>query len=103
VSFHRAVYLLFSLNLIDAIVTIIWVRSGVAPEANQLMASLLDGGVILFLGVKLGMGVITCVTLLYGSGFRLARIGVAVALVVYAGVMLSHVLTGIAASGYLNL
>ena len=102
-NFHRAVYLLFTLNLIDAVVTIIWVRSGMAPEANHLMASLLDSGVLPFVAVKLGMGVVTCMTLLYGSGFRLARIGVAVALVVYAGAMLSHILTGIAAYGYLTL
>ena len=102
-SFHRAVYLLFTLNLIDAIVTIVWVRTGTAPEANLLMASLLDSGVFPFVAVKVGMGVVTCVTLLYGSGFRLARIGVGIALFVYAGAMLSHILTGFAAYGYLTL
>ena len=101
-TFHRAVYLLFTLNLIDAVATILWVQSGTAPEANQLMATLLDGGVAPFLAVKLGMGVVTCATLLYGSGFRLARFGVGLALLVYAGVILSHVLTGFAAYGYLT-
>ena len=101
-NFHRAVYLLFILNVVDALVMIGWVRSGLAPEANHLMAGLLDMGDAPFLAVKLGMGVLTCATLLYGSGFRLARIGVAVALVVYAGAMLSHILTGFAVSGYLT-
>ena len=102
-SFHRCVYLLFSLNLIDAIVTIIWVRSGTAPEANHLMATLLDSGVLPFLAVKIGMGLVTCLTLMYGSGFKLARVGVTVALVAYAGAILSHILTGFAAYGYLTL
>jgi hypothetical protein len=102
VNVHRAVYLLFSLNLVDAIVTIIWVRSGLAPEANHLMATLLDLGVLPFLLVKLGIGAAACATLIYGSGFRAARIGVAVALVVYMGVMLTHVVTGFAALGFLS-
>jgi hypothetical protein len=90
------VYLLFSLNLVDALVTLVWVGGGFAPEANHLMAALLDWGVLPFLLVKIGMGAFTAAVLLYGSEYRLARIGVAIALVAYIGVIGTHVLTGIA-------
>lgn len=100
---HRdAVCILFVLNFIDALITIVWVRTGIASEANTLMAALLDNGVQWFLLVKIGMGVITCLTLLYGSQYKLAKIGVAVALIAYAGAIGSHVLTGMVAFGTIN-
>ncbi|HEX6127285.1 MAG TPA: DUF5658 family protein [Pyrinomonadaceae bacterium] len=95
----RAVFLLFLLNLVDALVTLIWVTSDLAPEANHLMAALLDWGVFPFLLVKVGMGAFTAAVLLYGSEYKLARVGVTVALVTYIGVMGSHVLTGLAVFG----
>ena len=98
----RPVALLFLLNLIDAVVSIGWVRSGMAPEANQLMAVFLDAGNIPFLAAKLGMGALCCGVLLYGADQRLARVGVSLALVVYFGVMGLHVGTGLAAYGFLT-
>ena len=98
----RPVALLFILNLIDAVVSIGWVRSGLAPEGNQLMASFLDAGNLPFLAAKLGMGTLTCAVLLYGADFKLAKIGVSFALVVYACVMGLHVGTGLAAYGFLT-
>ena len=98
----RAVFLLFSLNLIDTVATIYWVGSGHAPEANQLMATLLDWGVLPFLLAKVGMGAFTAAVLLYGSEYKLAKIGVTVALATYIGVMASHVLTGLAVYQYLG-
>src|SRR6478672_5689302 len=44
--------LLFGLNVLDALLTIVWVRNGVATEGNQLMAGLLDIGNGPFLLVK---------------------------------------------------
>ena len=98
----RAVLLLFLLNLVDALITIVWVAGGWASEANYLMAALLEWGVFPFLLAKVGMGAFAAVVLLYGSEFRLARIGVAVALVAYIGAMGSHVLTGFAILGTLS-
>lgn len=37
-NLFRQSFLLFSLNLLDALLTIVWVRNGVATEANYLMA-----------------------------------------------------------------
>ena len=98
----RAVFLLFSLNLIDAFVTLVWVGGGYAPEANHLMAVALDWGVLPFLLIKIGMGAFTAVVLLYGAEYKLARIGVTVALVAYSGVMAFHALTYLAVQGNLS-
>lgn len=89
----REVFLLFSLNMVDAILTIIWVRTGVAPEGNQLMASLMEESDLAFFGVKLMMGTIAALVLLRWGNYKLARYGVAAALVVYIGVMGIHLLT----------
>ena len=98
----RAVFLLFFLNLVDTVLTLFWVGTGQAPEANHLMASLLDWGMLPFILAKIGMGVFTAVVLLYGSDYKLAKIGVAIALAAYTGVMASHVLTGLAVYQYLG-
>ena len=95
----RAILLLFFLNLIDALITLVWVGSGLAPEANNLMATVLDWGVVPFLLIKLGMGAFAGVVLSYGSEYKLARIGVTVALVAYVGAIGSHILTVFAVYG----
>jgi hypothetical protein len=99
VKLIKPVCFLFLLNMIDAFSTLGWVRSGIAPEGNQLMASFLDAGNAPFLIAKLGMGALCCCVLLYGADYRLARLGVSLALVVYIGVIGLHVGTGLAAYG----
>jgi hypothetical protein len=94
--------LLFSLNLIDAILTIVWVRTGVAHESNQLIASLLERGDLPFLAVKLLMGSIVVLVILSWRERRMARYGLAVALMVYFGLMGVHLFTGLYASGLLS-
>lgn len=89
----REVFLLFSLNLLDAILTIVWVRSGVAPEGNVLMATVMEHSDLAFVGVKILMGTLVAVVLLRWGNRKLARYGVAVALAVYIGVMGIHFLT----------
>lgn len=94
--------LLFVLNLLDALLTIIWVRSGVATEGNQLMASLLDIGNGPFLGVKIGIGLVATVVLVKSRNHAIARYGLAVALAVYLGLMVVHFFTGLAAFGLVS-
>jgi hypothetical protein len=55
-SLLRPTFLLFALNILDALLTIVWVRSGIAIEGNQLMARLLDMGNLPFLGFKAAIG-----------------------------------------------
>lgn len=97
----RETFLLFLLNLLDAILTIIWVRSGVADEGNVLMARLLEVGDSTFLGAKIALGTFAALVLLRWGNRRLARYGVAVALAVYVSVMGIHLMTYLTAAGYL--
>ncbi|HUR98096.1 MAG TPA: DUF5658 family protein, partial [Pyrinomonadaceae bacterium] len=94
--------LLFALNMVDAVITIVWVRNGWATEANYLMATALDLGAAPFMVIKLGMGLFMASVLLYGSQYRLAHIGTNVALAAYSVAILSHILTGFAVSGHLS-
>jgi len=94
--------LLFALNLLDGLLTILWVRTGVATEGNQLMARLLDMGDGPFLIVKIGIGLLATVVLLRWRHRRLARYGVTFALAVYIGLMGIHLFTGLSAFGYVS-
>lgn len=95
-------FLLFALNLLDALLTIIWVRSGVATESNQLMAELLDIGNAPFLVVKIAIGAVAAIVLYRWGSRPVARYGLAVALAVYIGLMGIHVFTGLSAFGYVS-
>ncbi len=98
----RGTLLLFMLNLLDALLTIVWVRSGVAPEGNHMMANVLDLGDFPFLVVKLSMGAITAFVLLRWGYMKMARYGLSVALAVYISLMGVHLFTGLAAFGYVS-
>jgi hypothetical protein len=95
-------FLLFALNLLDALLTIIWVRAGVATEGNQLMASLLDIGNGPFLGVKIAIGAFAAIVLCRWGNRPLARYGLVIALAVYIGLMGIHFFTGLSAFGYVS-
>jgi hypothetical protein len=92
--------LLFGLNLMDALLTIVWVRNGVATEGNALMANLLDIGDAPFLSVKVAVGFVTVVVLARYGSLKIARYGLSIALGAYAGLMIIHLATGMAAFGY---
>lgn len=94
--------LLFSLNLLDAILTIVWVRSGIATESNQLMASLLDIGNGPFLAVKIAMGAVAAIVLFRSGNRPVARYGLAIALAIYIGLMGVHLFTGLSAFGLVS-
>lgn len=98
----RPAILLFGLNLLDALLTIIWVRSGVATESNQLMAGLLDIGNAPFLIVKVAIGAVAAIVIMRWGSRPIARYGLAVALAIYIGLMGIHLFTGLAAAGYIS-
>jgi hypothetical protein len=95
-------FLLFTLNFLDAVLTIYWVRNGYATEGNHLMATLLDIGDMPFLAVKVGIGAVTAVVLWRWRKMRLAKYGLALALAVYIGLMGIHFFTGLSAFGYVS-
>ena len=92
--------LLFLLNWLDAQLTILWVRGGVATEGNGLMAYLLDMGNAPFLAAKLTVGALVAYTLYRFSHVALARRGLHFALGLYLTLMLVHAATGASALGW---
>jgi hypothetical protein len=92
--------LLFILNLLDAQLTIMWVRANVATEGNGLMARLLEMGDAPFMGVKLMVGAFTAYVLYRCSHLPIARRGMKLALGLYIGVMFIHAATGMSALGW---
>ena len=102
IEFPRQTFLLFSLNLIDALLTVFWVRNGFATEGNHLMATLLDLGNAPFLAVKIAIGAVTAFVLWRWKDKRLAKYGLALVLIVYIGLMGIHFLTGLSAIGLLS-
>ncbi len=98
----RGTTLLFGLNLLDALLTLVWVRNGIATEGNELMARLLEIGDFSFLAVKVAIGTLAVIVLLRWGNRRLAQYGLALALAVYTGLMGIHVFTGLAALGLIS-
>lgn len=94
--------LLFGLNLLDALLTLVWVRNGIAEEGNHLMAKLLEIGDLSFLGAKIAIGTVTVIVLLKWGNLKLAQYGLALALTVYIGLMGIHIVTGLSAFGLLS-
>jgi hypothetical protein len=92
--------LLFSLNWLDAQLTIIWVRANLATEGNSLMARLLEMGDWPFLYVKLGIGAFAAFVLYRYANRPLARRGMKLALVTYGGLMFVHAATAMSALGW---
>ncbi|MDH3530887.1 MAG: DUF5658 family protein, partial [Acidobacteriota bacterium] len=95
--------LLFTLNFVDAVLTIYWVRNGIATEENQLMAILLDVGDGPFLAVKIAVGAIAAVVLWNWGHLRLAKYGLGTALVIYTALMGVHFFTGLSAMGIVEI
>lgn len=94
--------LLFTLNLFDALLTIYWVRNGLATEGNQLMASLLDMGNTPFLTVKIMVGVMAVIVLSRWKNLKLAQYGLTITLAIYLGLMGIHFFTGLSAFGFIS-
>src|SRR5881394_3940466 len=91
---------LFSLNWIDAQLTLIWVRAGVASEGNGLMNELLKIGDGPFLFAKLAVGAFAAYVFYRCAHLTLARRGVQVALGLYCALMVAHAATGFSALGW---
>lgn len=92
--------LLFTLNWLDAQLTILWVRMDVASEGNALMARILDHGELSFLGAKVAIGAIAAYILYRCAHLPLARHGLTAVLAVYAILMFVHAATGCVALGW---
>ena len=92
--------LLFTLNWLDAQLTILWVRMNVASEGNTLMARVLEHGELPFVGAKVAIGAFAAYILYRCAHLPLARHGLTAVLVIYAVLMLVHAATGCVALGW---
>jgi len=92
--------LLFTLNWLDAQLTLLWIRLGVATEGNSLMARILEHGDLTFLAAKLAIGAFAALILYRCAHLPLAKRGLNVVLGIYVILMLVHVATGCVAMGW---
>ncbi len=92
--------LLFTLNWLDAQLTLLWIRLGVATEGNSLMARILEHGDLTFLAAKLAIGAFAAYILYRCAHLPLAKRGLNVVLGIYVILMLVHVATGCVALGW---
>ena len=92
--------LLFSLNWLDAQLTLVWIKANVATEGNALMARVLEYGEIPFIGVKLLIGAFAAYILYRCAHLPIAKHGMTLVLTIYCGLMLVHAATGCAALGW---
>jgi len=91
---------LFTLNWLDAQLTLLWIRLDVATEGNALMARILEHGELTFLGAKLAIGALAAYILYRCAHLPIARRGLNIVLGIYAILMLVHVATGCVALGW---
>ena len=92
--------LLFTLNWLDAQLTLLWIRLGVATEGNTIMARILEHGDLAFLGFKLAVGAFAALILYRCAHLPLAKRGLNLVLGIYVILMLVHVATGCVAMGW---
>jgi len=88
------------MNLLDAQLTVLWVRLEVATEGNALMARVLNYGELPFISLKLLIGAFASYVLYRCAHLPLARRGMTLVLTIYFGLMLIHFATGCAALGW---
>jgi hypothetical protein len=92
--------LLFSLNWLDAQLTLVWIRLNVATEGNALMAHILNYGEWTFLGVQVAVGGFAAYVLYRCAHLPLAKYGLSIVLGIYVILMLVHAATGCVALGW---
>ncbi|UJR84425.1 DUF5658 family protein [Sandaracinus amylolyticus] len=95
--FSFALAALLVMNVADAILTLVWIETGLALEANPLVELALRGGPVSFMAAKLAMVSGAALVLIRlrarftQRARRLVGAGLSAALVLYASVMTFHV------------
>jgi hypothetical protein len=78
------------LNLLDAVFTLLWVRAGLATEANTLMEELVNEHAVGFIAVKLGLVGLGSMLLWRRRRRPSAVIGIFTVFIAYYLVLLYH-------------
>jgi hypothetical protein len=78
------------LNVLDALFTLVWVRAGLAIEANSLMRDLIESNAFLFVATKLGLVSLGSLLLWRQRTHPIAVIAIFAAFLAYYFVLLYH-------------
>lgn len=78
------------LNLLDALFTLLWVRAGLATEANSLMATLVNEHAVLFVTTKIALVSLGSLLLIRHRRRPAAVISIFIIFVVYYLILLYH-------------
>ena len=81
---------LVALNVLDALFTLVWVRAGVATEANLLIRKLVTEHAVLFVATKVALVSLSAVLLWRCRRNPLAVVGVFGGFLAYYWVLLQH-------------
>lgn len=92
VTMYRSL-LLFLLNWLDAQLTLVWVKFGMATEGNALMALLMEFGDSSFISFKICIGASAALIFYKWSHLPVAQKGLRLTLGVYLTLMLVHAVT----------
>ncbi len=87
---HGIVKAVLVLNVIDAILTLVWVRAGLAIEANTLIDELVDENALAFVSVKVGLVALGSWVLWRRRQHPFAVVGIFVVFLAYYGILLYH-------------
>ena len=79
------------LNLIDAVLTLLWVRLGLAAESNTLIDELVRDNAVVFVAVKLSLVGLGSWLLWNRRQSPLAVVGIFLVFVTYYGIVAYHV------------
>jgi len=82
---------LLVLNLIDAVLTLVWVRAGLAREANALMRELVNHHAVAFVVVKVALVSIGSWFLWSRRHHAIAVVSIFIAFLAYYLILLYHV------------
>ncbi len=88
---HGIVKSVLVLNLIDAVLTLLWVRAGLAREANTLVDELVNEHAVIFVVVKVGLVGMGSWLLWNRRESPAAVVAIFAAFVAYYGVFAHHV------------
>ncbi len=78
------------LNGIDALLTLFWVRTGLAREANVFLRTLVDNHPVLFVSAKIALVSLGSLLLWRYRRHPLAVVGLFVVFLVYYSILLHH-------------
>ena len=98
-SFERALGVVLVLNILDAILTSVWVSAGVATEGNPVMAAAMQHGFGPFVVGKVALVGFGVFLLWRHRQERFARVALVPAAVLYSFVMGNHLGIGVMVSG----